>query len=194
MLVAHAVDCALMSSTNFSAMHNAITALRFYNHSVHYPQRSDWRCGNSVLSIRSMNQPFICFICFHLITFSIKYLEIQITSIKFEANKITSCFPKAFRFAAFWLVPHCPKRDIAIRPLAVLGQNGGKQFYQTPNNKTNSMGLSPRTNFTGWATVTCRRNLVSTLVDRGVSRGQRGGSHTAVNLSFLDRSRYFSFK
>jgi hypothetical protein len=36
--------------------------------------------------------------------------------------------------------------------------------------------------------------LVPTVVDRGVSRGQRGGSPTAVNLSFLDRSRYFSFK
>jgi hypothetical protein len=33
-----------------------------------------------------------------------------------------------------------------------------------------------------------------TFVDRGVSRGQRGGSPTVVNLSFLDRSRYFSFK
>jgi hypothetical protein len=32
------------------------------------------------------------------------------------------------------------------------------------------------------------------LVDRGVSRGQRGGSPTVVDLSFLDRSRYFSFK
>jgi hypothetical protein len=31
-------------------------------------------------------------------------------------------------------------------------------------------------------------------VDRGVSRGQRGGSPTVVNLSFLDRSRYFSLK
>jgi hypothetical protein len=29
--------------------------------------------------------------------------------------------------------------------------------------------------------------LVSTFVDRGVSRGQRGGSPTVVNLSFLDR-------
>jgi hypothetical protein len=29
-------------------------------------------------------------------------------------------------------------------------------------------------------------------VDRGVTRGQRGGSPTVVNLSFLDRSRYFS--
>jgi hypothetical protein len=36
--------------------------------------------------------------------------------------------------------------------------------------------------------------LVPTLPDRGVSRGQRSGSPTVVNLSFLDRSRYFSFK
>jgi hypothetical protein len=42
--------------------------------------------------------------------------------------------------------------------------------------------------------LTERRNLVSTFVDRGVSRGQRGGSPTVVNLRFLDRSRYFSFK
>jgi hypothetical protein len=28
----------------------------------------------------------------------------------------------------------------------------------------------------------------------GMSRGQRGGSPTVVNLSFLDRSRYFFFK
>jgi hypothetical protein len=36
--------------------------------------------------------------------------------------------------------------------------------------------------------------MLSTFVDRGVSRGQRGGSPTVVNVSFLDRSRYFSFK
>jgi hypothetical protein len=30
------------------------------------------------------------------------------------------------------------------------------------------------------------------FVDRGVSRGQRGGSPTVVNLSFLDQNRYFS--
>jgi hypothetical protein len=33
-----------------------------------------------------------------------------------------------------------------------------------------------------------------TLVDRGVSRGHCGRSHAVVNLSFLDRSRYFSIK
>jgi hypothetical protein len=36
--------------------------------------------------------------------------------------------------------------------------------------------------------------LVPTFVDRGVSRGQRGGCPTAVNLSFLDRSLYFFFQ
>jgi hypothetical protein len=30
-----------------------------------------------------------------------------------------------------------------------------------------------------------RRNLVPTFVDRGLSRGQRGGSSTVVNFSFL---------
>jgi hypothetical protein len=58
----------------------------------------------------------------------------------------------------------------------------------------NSVALSLQANYTDWATATCRRNLVLTFVDRGVSRGQRGGSLTVVNLSFLDRSRYFSFK
>jgi hypothetical protein len=32
-------------------------------------------------------------------------------------------------------------------------------------------------------TATCRLNLVSSFVDRGVSRGQRGGSPTVVNLA-----------
>jgi hypothetical protein len=56
------------------------------------------------------------------------------------------------------------------------------------------MALSPRANYTDWTTDICRRDLVPTFVDRGVSRGQRGGSPTVVNLSFLDRSRYFFFK
>jgi hypothetical protein len=54
--------------------------------------------------------------------------------------------------------------------------------------------FSPQANYTDWATATCRRNLVPTFVYRGVSRGQRSGSPMVVNLSFLDRSRYFSFK
>jgi hypothetical protein len=60
--------------------------------------------------------------------------------------------------------------------------------------QTNSVAFSSQANYTDSATATCRRNLMPTFVDRGVSRGQRGGSLTVVNLSFLDRSRYFSFK
>jgi hypothetical protein len=49
------------------------------------------------------------------------------------------------------------------------------------------VALGPQANYTDWGTATCRRNLVPTIVDRGVSRGQRGGSPTVVILSFLDR-------
>jgi hypothetical protein len=56
------------------------------------------------------------------------------------------------------------------------------------------MALSPRANYTDWSTAIYQRDLVSTFVDRGVSRGQRGGSPTVVNLSFIDRNRYFSFQ
>jgi hypothetical protein len=54
--------------------------------------------------------------------------------------------------------------------------------------------FSPQTNYTDRATTTCWRNLLPTFADSGASSGQRGGSPTVVNLSFLDRSRYFSFK
>jgi hypothetical protein len=60
---------------------------------------------------------------------------------------------------------------------------------RVPTNKTNPVALCPQANYTDWSTVTCRRNLVPTSVERGVSRGQRGGSPTVVNLSFLDRER-----
>jgi hypothetical protein len=53
-----------------------------------------------------------------------------------------------------------------------------------------SVALSPQANYTDWATATCRRNLMPTFVDRGVSRSQRGGSPTVVNLSFLDWIQY----
>jgi hypothetical protein len=58
----------------------------------------------------------------------------------------------------------------------------------------NSVAFSSQSSYTDWVTGTCWRNLVPTFGDRGVSCGQRGGSPTAVNLSFLDRSGYFCFK
>jgi hypothetical protein len=62
------------------------------------------------------------------------------------------------------------------------------------NKETNCVAFSPQANYTDWATATCRRKLIPTFVDRGVSRGQRGWSPTDVNLSFLHGTRYFSFK
>jgi hypothetical protein len=56
------------------------------------------------------------------------------------------------------------------------------------------VALSPQSNYTDWATTTCRRNLVPTFVDRGVSRRQRGGSPTVVNPNYLARSLYFFFQ
>jgi hypothetical protein len=50
----------------------------------------------------------------------------------------------------------------------------------------NSVACSLQANYTDWATATHRRILVPTFADRGVLRGQRGGTPTAVNLSFLD--------
>jgi hypothetical protein len=62
------------------------------------------------------------------------------------------------------------------------------------NKQTNCAAHSPRVSSTDWATATCQRNLVPTFVDRRVSRGQCSGFLTVVNLNFLHRSRYFSFK
>jgi hypothetical protein len=69
----------------------------------------------------------------------------------------------------------------------ILHSHRRENLKQT-NKQTNSVALSSQTNYTDWSIATCRRNLVPTFVDTGVSRGQRDGSPTVVNLSFLDRS------
>jgi hypothetical protein len=48
------------------------------------------------------------------------------------------------------------------------------------NIQTNSVNFRLQANYTDWATATCRRNLLGTFVDRGMSRGQRGATPTAV--------------
>jgi hypothetical protein len=60
--------------------------------------------------------------------------------------------------------------------------------YKLCSTQLNSVALSPQAKYTDWATATCGRNLVPTFADRGVSRSQRGGSPTVVNLSFLNRT------
>jgi hypothetical protein len=81
------------------------------------------------------------------------------------------------------------------RQVLSLSWRGWKENrYSATAIKTKSVVLSPQANYTDWATATCRRNSVPTFVDRGLSHCQRGGSPTVVNVSFLDQSRYFSFK
>jgi hypothetical protein len=63
-----------------------------------------------------------------------------------------------------------------------------------PVSYKNSVAFSLQENYTDWVTSTCWRILVLTFLDRGVSRGQHNGPPTVVNLSFLDRSCYFSFR
>jgi hypothetical protein len=58
----------------------------------------------------------------------------------------------------------------------------------------NSVPFSLQANSTDWSTAIDRRILVPISVDTGVSRGQRSGTLTAINLNFLDRSRYFFFQ
>jgi hypothetical protein len=54
--------------------------------------------------------------------------------------------------------------------------NPNIQAFLTNAEKYYSVAFSPQANYTDLATATCRRNLVSTFADRGVSRGQRGGA------------------
>jgi hypothetical protein len=60
--------------------------------------------------------------------------------------------------------------------------------------KTNSVVFGLQATYTDWASATSRRILVPTFVDRELSRGQRGGTSTAVRLGFLDWSRYVFFQ
>jgi hypothetical protein len=55
--------------------------------------------------------------------------------------------------------------------------------YSEDRNKQ-TVDFSPQVNYTDWATTTGQRILVPTFADTGVSRGQRGGTPTAINLGF----------
>jgi hypothetical protein len=74
--------------------------------------------------------------------------------------------------------PHWPSSRVQVRLTSLVRSCATiKQLF-----RYNSVALSPQANYTDWATATCRRNLVSASADRGVSRGQRGGSPTVVKL------------
>jgi hypothetical protein len=80
---------------------------------------------------------------------------------------------------------------------SVNGDHSIQQFTCLSSKQINTNQISwtlVRKRTTDWASATGRRILVPTSADRGVSRDQRGGTPTAVNLIFLDRSRYFFFQ
>jgi hypothetical protein len=89
---------------------------------------------------------------------------------------------------------HAPVLSISVYCNKYYGSTIEENSLISSEQKTNSVALSQQGNYTDRATATCQRNLVPTFADRGVSRGQCGESPRAVNLSFLERSRYFSFK
>jgi hypothetical protein len=73
--------------------------------------------------------------------------------------------------------PHKEQKSATLRLVA---------YCPITNCLSYSVAFCPQANYTDWATATCRRNLVSTFADGGVSRGKRGGAPTVVNdLSYI---------
>jgi hypothetical protein len=105
------------------------------------------------------------------VSFCVSFLEIHKVLRIFLTRRRVNSKEMGTPFPSIWLNPffRCSKTKKC------------QIFY------INSVALSPQANYTDWATATCQRNLVPTFVDRRVSRGQRGGSPTVVNLSFLHR-------
>jgi hypothetical protein len=103
---------------------------------------------------------------------------------------VTLCSSVTFQWRNVATPRSASKQETRNLKMEAMSTSEGPRNFQ----RTFSVALSPRANYTLSATATCRRNLVPTFVDRGVSHGQRGGSPTVVNLSFLDRNHYFSFK
>jgi hypothetical protein len=133
----------------------------------------------------------------HTAGWSIRWNPMTSSEIEPIIFRLTACYLSQLGCSDY-AIPFCYEWYISYRgPVAsdvTRTTPGSKPGHYTQTKQSNSVTLSPQANFTDWSTATCRRNLVPTFVDRGVSRGQRGGTPTVVNLSFLDRSRYFSFK
>jgi hypothetical protein len=111
---------------------------------------------------------------------------------------ITLCGPLKSKEVSEEHVASISRAEKAKHTGVEAGNNTCQSRYRTTNEnicyKTNSVALSPQANYTDWATATCRRNLVPNFVDRGVSRGQRGGFPTVVNLQFSRREPLLFFQ
>jgi hypothetical protein len=87
-----------------------------------------------------------------------------------------------------------PVSCIVIPPGDVCPPVTGRLEGNSRTPLTNSLAFSQQADYIDWATATGLNILNLTFADRGVSCGRCGRTPTPVNLSFLDRSRYFSFK
>jgi hypothetical protein len=92
-------------------------------------------------------------------------------------------------------LPSLPPRIRQYRRIFIFVQRSSS-LYQSGlvKLKNKQQTPCPQANYTDWSTATGRRILVPTFMDRGVSRSQRDGTPTDVNLSFLDWSCYFFFQ
>jgi hypothetical protein len=83
-----------------------------------------------------------------------------------------------------WESAHCPQK----------GPQSHNNNTILINKKQTPRSFSPQANLTDWATATGRLISVPTFVVRGVLCGQRGGAPVVVDISFLDRGRYFFYQ
>jgi hypothetical protein len=118
----------------------------------------------------------------------------SVCTVRLRTKSLGDCFISQFWTLSIdlslisntqWMfVPH---RKHITSPLRAQQANATSMPVMTLyncNKKKNSMALSPQANYTDWVTATCRRNLVPTFVDRGVSRGQHF-SILSIVLSFV---------
>jgi hypothetical protein len=101
------------------------------------------------------------------------------TNILFSINNVYAC--KRHIFLQMWLVrckyTNCfacfglfwPSLDVSSIPF-------GNTVHICNTYANILRGPSKQANYTDWATATCRRNLASTFVVRGVSRGSAADS------------------
>jgi hypothetical protein len=83
--------------------------------------------------------------------------------------------------------------DKFLQNVGWLSANYTVLYPKRHNSKTKFRGFSPQANYTDRATVACRRSKCQLLRIEGVARSAQR-IPTAVNLGFLDRSRYFSIQ
>jgi hypothetical protein len=99
-----------------------------------------------------------------------------------EASEITSY--ANVHVSPKYLICFCSQLHEGCAQLSARNRAGKlrKLKEQTNKNKTNSVALRPRANYTDWATVTCRRNLVLTFVTRQIPYGRLSRQCGILNI------------